>query len=172
MAEPPRAASASKEPRMWRSDPEPRWQDLAEEAFVGMKRWRAEPPRATWAEIEAALDERLAVLRGRMLEDAAQASAATDFRGASAADRPRCPDCGEPLLAVGQEARPQQPGQVAPGPRPHLRPPEAGGDAFLHGGQPVLPRPDLGDLRLLLRRRCHRAPPPGGGGVYRFQVPL
>ena len=86
-------------------DPEPGWQELAEEAFTGMTRWRAAHPTATWAEIEAALDERLAVLRGRMLQDAAQASAAADFRGVSAAGRPRCPDCGEPLLAVGQETR-------------------------------------------------------------------
>lgn len=90
---------------MWRSDPEPQWQDLAEEAFAGMKRWRAEHPKATWAELEAALDERLAVLRGRMLQDAAEASAAADFRGAGAAERPRCPDCGEPLVAAGQGAR-------------------------------------------------------------------
>lgn len=59
---------------MWTTDPEPGWQDLAEEAFTGMKAWRAEHPTVTWAEIEAALDERLAVLRGRMLQDAAQAS--------------------------------------------------------------------------------------------------
>jgi hypothetical protein len=90
---------------MWTTDPHPEWQAVAEEALVGMKRWREEHPTATWAEIEAALDERLAVLRGRMLQDAALASAAADFRGAGAADRPRCPDCGEPLLAVGQEAR-------------------------------------------------------------------
>ena len=90
---------------MWTADPEPQWQDLAAEAFAGLKRWRAEHPTATWAEIEAALDERLAALRGRMLQDAAAASAATDFRGASAERRPRCPDCGEPLLAVGQEVR-------------------------------------------------------------------
>jgi hypothetical protein len=90
---------------MWRSDPHPEWQALAEEALLGMKRWREEHPTATWAEIEAALDERLAALRGRMLEDTAQASAAADFRGASAERRPRCPDCGAPLRAVGQERR-------------------------------------------------------------------
>jgi hypothetical protein len=90
---------------MSQSPPTPEWQALAEEAFTGMRRWRAEHPTATWAEIEAALDERLAALRGRMLQDAAEASAAADFRGASAARRPRCPDCGEPLQAVGQERR-------------------------------------------------------------------
>ena len=90
---------------MWRSDPEPRWQELAREVFGGMKRWREEHPTASWAEIEAAADERLAVLRGRMLQDAAEASAAADFRGAPAAARPRCPDCGVALQAVGQAVR-------------------------------------------------------------------
>jgi ribosomal protein S27AE len=90
---------------MWRTEPEPQWRALAEEAFLGLRRWREEHPTATWAEIEAALDERLAALRGHMLEDTARASAAADFRGAPAADRPRCPDCGAALVAAGQERR-------------------------------------------------------------------
>ena len=90
---------------MWRSDPTPHWRALAEEVFLGMKRWREEHPRATWIEIERALEERLALLRGHMLEDAAHASPAADFRGAGAAERPRCPACGGPLLAVGQKRR-------------------------------------------------------------------
>jgi ribosomal protein S27AE len=98
-------AANGKEPRMWRDDPRPHWQELADEAFTGMTTWRAAHPTATWAEIEAALEERLAALRGRMLQDAAQASAASDFRGAAAAARPRCPECGAALVAVGQERR-------------------------------------------------------------------
>lgn len=61
---------------MWRTDPESRGHGLADEVFAGMKRWRTEHPTATWGEIEAALDERLAALRGRMLQVAAEASAA------------------------------------------------------------------------------------------------
>jgi uncharacterized protein with PIN domain len=83
--------------------PPDRWDDLAEEVLVGMRSWRAAHPRASWAEIEAALDERLARLRGQMLQDAAQASPAADFRGA--AERPPCPACGTPLRAVGQHRR-------------------------------------------------------------------
>ena len=90
---------------MWQTDPEPRWRELAAEVFGGMKRWRDEHPTASWAEIEAATDDRLAVLRGQMLQDAAEASAVADLRGAPAAARPRCPDCGAALVAVGQEAR-------------------------------------------------------------------
>jgi hypothetical protein len=85
------------------SDPTPQWQALAEEAFRGMREWRAAHPRATWAEIEAALDTRLARLRGRVLQDAAAASPAADFRGS--AERPPCPHCGAPLRAAGQVPR-------------------------------------------------------------------
>ncbi len=90
---------------MWKTDPEPQWQELAAEVIGGMKRWRDEHPTASWAEIEAATDARLAVLRGQMLQDAAEASAAADLRGMPAAARPPCPDCGAALVAVGQEPR-------------------------------------------------------------------
>jgi hypothetical protein len=85
------------------SDPIPRWRDLAEEAFLGMRAWRAAHPRATWAEIEAALAARLAALQGQVLQDVAHASPAADFRGAD--ERPPCPHCGTPLQAAGQERR-------------------------------------------------------------------
>jgi hypothetical protein len=35
------------------------WRTLAEEALTGMADWRAQHPRATLREIEAAVDERL-----------------------------------------------------------------------------------------------------------------
>jgi predicted RNA-binding Zn-ribbon protein involved in translation (DUF1610 family) len=78
---------------------------MAEEALTGMAEWRAQHPTATLREIEAAIDEHLAAVRARMLEDAALASAAADLRAAPAARRPVCPDCGRRLEARGQEAR-------------------------------------------------------------------
>ena len=84
-------------------DPSARWLELAEEALLGMRDWRAAHPRATWKEIEAELDGRLARLRGQVLGDAARASPLADFRGA--AERPPCPACGAPLRAVGQHRR-------------------------------------------------------------------
>jgi hypothetical protein len=81
------------------------WHTLAEEALTGMAEWRAQHPTATLREIEAAIDEHLAAVRARMLQDAALASAAADLRGVPAADRPVCPDCGHRLEARGQEAR-------------------------------------------------------------------
>lgn len=89
----------------WPSEVEKRWRELVEEAFAGMKAWRLEHSKATFKEIETALDERLAKVRAQMLQDAAALSAMTDFSGAKAAERPRCPKCGEPLEARGPESR-------------------------------------------------------------------
>lgn len=89
----------------WSGEIEDRWRELAEEAMSGMKEWRLAHPKAKLSEIEAALDERLAKVRARMLEDAAQVSAAADIAGAREAEMPRCPECGEKLADQGQDTR-------------------------------------------------------------------
>jgi ribosomal protein S27AE len=99
------AGHAAKERPVPCDDPSARWLAVAEEALVGMRDWRAAHPRATWAEIEAEYDARLARLKGQVLHDAAQASPAADFRRAGAAERPPCPRCGAPLRAAGQAPR-------------------------------------------------------------------
>lgn len=81
------------------------WQELTEEVLTGMADWRTAHPKATFAEIEAAVDERLAGMRARMLEAAALASAATDVSGSDPAERPVCPHCGRALVARGQRER-------------------------------------------------------------------
>lgn len=90
---------------MWLEETEGRWRELAEEAIIGMKEWRLGHPKATFKEIETALDERLADVRARMLQDAALASDATGVGAAVAEERPKCTECGETLKARGQEAR-------------------------------------------------------------------
>jgi uncharacterized protein with PIN domain len=82
-----------------------KWNELAEEVMVGMKEWRVQHPRATLREIEQALDERLAKMRARMLQDAALASAAADITGAPEEERPVCPECGVPLEGRGTAER-------------------------------------------------------------------
>jgi RNase P subunit RPR2 len=82
-----------------------RWHELAEEVMVGMKEWRVQHPRATFQEIEQALDERLGKMRARMLQDAALASAAADITGAQAEQRPVCPECATPLEGRGTAER-------------------------------------------------------------------
>jgi hypothetical protein len=84
-----------------RKDFDRRWQELSLEVLTGMKEWRLQHPRATLKEIEVAIDERLGRLRARMLEDAALASAAADWEGAHAAERPKCPQCDHVLAARG-----------------------------------------------------------------------
>ena len=54
---------------------ERQWRELAEDVLTGMQEWRLQHPKATWREIEAALDERWSRVRARMLQDLALASA-------------------------------------------------------------------------------------------------
>ena len=76
------------------------WRALSEDVLLGMADWRTAHPRATLAEIEAAVEERLAGLRARLVERAALASAAADLR-----ERPACPTCGGPVQARGKRKR-------------------------------------------------------------------
>jgi hypothetical protein len=90
---------------MWSDELETRWQQLAEEVLIGMKEWRLQHPRASFAEIEQALDERWAKARARILQDAALTSAAADPTRAPPEERPRCAECGTLLEARGQATR-------------------------------------------------------------------
>jgi hypothetical protein len=90
---------------MWSDELEVRWRQLAEEVLVGMKEWRLQHPKATFAEIEQALDERWAKARARILADTALTSAAADPTRARPEERPRCAQCGTLLEARGQETR-------------------------------------------------------------------
>ena len=82
-----------------------RWQQEGAAILSGFKEWRQQHPRATLSEIEAALDERLARLRARLLEDAALASAAADLRALPPEERPRCPQCRQGMALRGPEVR-------------------------------------------------------------------
>ena len=82
-----------------------RWQQEAEAVLSGFKEWRLQHPQATLSEIETALDERWAVARARLLEDAALASAAADLQALPAEQRPRCPQCGDLMGLRGPEVR-------------------------------------------------------------------
>ncbi len=84
---------------MGRERIEHKWWELAEEAFTGMAKWREQHPKATFVEIEAAVDERLAAVRARMLQDAALASTATELEGGE------CPECGHKLEYGSKHSR-------------------------------------------------------------------
>ena len=87
------------------SDFDAKWHELAEEVMSGMKEWRLQHPKATLREIERALDERLAKMRARMLQDAALASAAADMQANEEEERPVCPECGARLESRGKQER-------------------------------------------------------------------
>lgn len=82
-----------------------RWPITAADVFSGLADWRAAHPRATLREIEGALDERLALLRARMLEDLALASKHADVQALPVEERPPCPACGAQLDARGAKTR-------------------------------------------------------------------
>jgi hypothetical protein len=86
---------------MPRSLPRDRWIAEATQRFARIDAWRQAHPRATWVEIEAAIDAQLGPLRAEMLRDTAVASEAADLRG----ERPRCPACGRALVAGGRHRR-------------------------------------------------------------------
>ncbi len=90
---------------MWGPEIETRWQQLVDEVMTGMKEWRLQHPRATFQEIEAALDEKLAKVRARMLQDIALASTAARVSQEEQAERPKCPQCGGPMEARGEQTR-------------------------------------------------------------------
>ena len=81
------------------------WQALSEDIVAGLWEWRLQHPKATLAEIEAAVDTRLARLRAKLLQEAALASPAADWSTGPTADRPLCPTCQTPLAARGKQPR-------------------------------------------------------------------
>jgi hypothetical protein len=84
---------------------ERRWAALSEEVLTGMRDWRVQHPQATLREIEVELDERLAHLRARMLEDLALQSRAAAWNGGAASSPPCCPECGTALAPRGTHRR-------------------------------------------------------------------
>jgi YgiT-type zinc finger domain-containing protein len=86
-----------------REQDDPHWEAMLAEIFGELKTWRAEHPKATFAEIEAIVDERLNLARARFVEDMAAASAAA--RIGADGEHPSCPECGQPMHSRGQQER-------------------------------------------------------------------
>jgi DNA-directed RNA polymerase subunit RPC12/RpoP len=78
------------------------WEGNAQAVFLGLREWRALHPKATLAEIETELDQRLGQMRAQILTDLALASQAAVVQ---AGERPRCPTCGGRLQDAGKHAR-------------------------------------------------------------------
>jgi hypothetical protein len=72
---------------------------------LGMTQWRKEHPKATWAEIEAAVDEQINQVRAQLIQDMVQMGETEDWSRMSEEERPRCATCGKPLSARGEQTR-------------------------------------------------------------------
>ena len=79
------------------------WRELSEAVLVGMQEWRVQHPKASMVEIEKEIDQRLARLRARMLQDTATESKARDWQEAE--EKPVCPECGDVLKMNGEHKR-------------------------------------------------------------------
>jgi hypothetical protein len=80
-------------------------QQESEEILTGIRDWRAAHPKATFAEIQAVVDERLDRLRARLLREVALASQAAGGGELPTMKRPVCPDCGERMAPRGTHER-------------------------------------------------------------------
>src|SRR5947209_4574514 len=72
---------------------------------LGMTQWRKEHPHATWAEIEAAVDERMNQLRAQLIQDVVQMGESEPWSEMPPEERPTCATCGKPLSARGEQTR-------------------------------------------------------------------
>ncbi len=72
---------------------------------LGMTQWRKEHPKATWAEIEAAVDERINQLRAQLIQDVVQMGETEEWSEIPEAERPTCATSGLPQVARGQQVR-------------------------------------------------------------------
>ena len=91
------------------------WTELNGAVQQELVAWRQAHPRATLAEIEAAVQAALQRVQAQYLRDLVAASPLADLPRLPAAERPRRPDCGAALAARGQHTRQVlTPGQPAP----------------------------------------------------------
>ena len=82
-----------------------KWDELYEEASREVLKWRRKHKKATLTDIENTVDGELARMRAQMIQDLAIASETADLRSMAKEERPKCPQCGRPLLANGRQKR-------------------------------------------------------------------
>ena len=70
-----------------------------------MTQWRKEHSHATWAQIEAAVDECMNQVRAQLLQDLVQMGESEDWKQKPQEERPTCATSGKPLVARGGQPR-------------------------------------------------------------------
>ena len=108
------------------------WKEQGEETLATVAQWRVAHPKATLAEIEQAVDEQMNRLRARMIEQAAQASAAAE---SEASQGLVCEQCGKARHSRGRARRKWQTqgGQQVEVERTYVTCPQCGGGFFPPG---------------------------------------
>src|SRR5713101_4692392 len=79
------------------------WHEIGAQVFEEMNDWRREHPRATLAQIEAAVENRLDSLRAELIEQEIAVRAQAEAAGGS--EQPTCATCGRPMEARGTRER-------------------------------------------------------------------
>ena len=82
-----------------------KWTASFQDASETVSSWREAHPRATLTDIENSVDEQLAQLRTKMIQDLVQESKLVNIRDLPREERPLCPVCGKPLAANGRQTR-------------------------------------------------------------------
>lgn len=72
---------------------------------LGMTPWRKEHPKATWQEIETAMDERINQLQAQMIQDVVQMGESEGWSQKPEVERPTCARCGKALAGRGDPPR-------------------------------------------------------------------
>lgn len=90
---------------MWNEEVERVVQGLAEEVMQEVKEWRLQNPKATFREIEAAVDGSWARARASLLQEVSLTSEAREMSSDPEGGGYRCPQCDHPLESRGQHSR-------------------------------------------------------------------
>lgn len=81
------------------------WDELYNEATKSSREWRRANKQASLTDIENQVDDNLAELRAKMIEELAHESELSDLRRVAVEERPKCPECGVTVNADGQRKR-------------------------------------------------------------------
>ncbi|MGH9892889.1 MAG: hypothetical protein ACREA0_13045 [bacterium] len=79
------------------------WHEIGTRAFGDMVGWRREHPKATFAEIEAAVETRLDLVRAEVIQQEIALRAEAEAIGE--AERPTCTTCGKLMESRGTKER-------------------------------------------------------------------
>lgn len=90
---------------MWNEEVEREWRRLSEVVILEVKEWRLRHPKASFKEIEQAVDGSLAKARARLLQDAALTSDTAKVNSDRRGDAGECPQCAHSLVSRGQQTR-------------------------------------------------------------------